>query len=368
MIGLTLGTYLARHFLFYTVLIFLLFVFLIMSVDLVELSRAMSKRADVSFSSVISIAALRAPGLAQRILPFAVMFGAASSLMLLNRRLELVVVRAAGVSVWQFILPALLSAILLGLFSALIYNPLALQGTKLSQGVEAAAFGKVKGSFSNKTNNFWLRVGRPDGDAIFRARVSENAGRTLTAVSVYRFAKNGESVDRIDAEKADFLPRSNDRGVYRLTNAVVSSPGVAGKPQPVLDIPVTISEQQLQVNTSLPSNISFWDLPKQAERAREAGRNHLVFLTEHQAQLANALLFASMVILSACVSLRFARFGQNGMLIFSGVAAGFVLYVASRLALSFGSSGLVSTVAAAWTVPLLASVIGVWVLLNQEDG
>ena len=47
-------------------------------------------------------------------MPFCVLIGAMSCYLNLSRRLELVVARAAGMSAWQFIAPALIVALLLG--------------------------------------------------------------------------------------------------------------------------------------------------------------------------------------------------------------------------------------------------------------
>ena len=123
------------------------------------------------------IALLRAPQFAGQVLPFAVLFGAIASLLVLNRRLELVIARASGVSVWQFLAPILITAALIGLFSSLIYNPLALEGQRQSRGVEASIFGRTKASFANSSKSFWLSVGQTNGEAIFRAGVSEDAGK-----------------------------------------------------------------------------------------------------------------------------------------------------------------------------------------------
>ena len=105
MVGKTLGIYLASHFLRNTVGIFCLFIFLIMAVDLIEFSRRTSSVDDVSFAEILTVVSLRAPSIAENVLPFTVMFGASISLILLNRRLELVIARASGVSVWQFLVP-----------------------------------------------------------------------------------------------------------------------------------------------------------------------------------------------------------------------------------------------------------------------
>ena len=105
MIGQTLSFYLAKNFLRNTVFVFLVFFFLIALVDMLELSRRTARIEDVSFLDVFSIVMLRAPVLSENIVPFAVLFGASASLLLLSKRLELVVARASGVSVWQFLAP-----------------------------------------------------------------------------------------------------------------------------------------------------------------------------------------------------------------------------------------------------------------------
>ena len=147
MIGWTMGLYIARHFMRYIFLIFLLFFFLIIAVDLIELSRSVAKQDHVGFIDVIELAALRAPSIAGNVFPFAVLFGGTLCLLLLNKRLELVVARASGVSVWQFLAPVLICAVALGLFSSMIYNPVSLSLLNASKTVEAHLFGKVKGSF-----------------------------------------------------------------------------------------------------------------------------------------------------------------------------------------------------------------------------
>ena len=48
-------------------------------------------------------------------MPFAVLVGAMVCYLNLSRRLELVVARAAGVSAWQFVAPAMVIALLIGI-------------------------------------------------------------------------------------------------------------------------------------------------------------------------------------------------------------------------------------------------------------
>ena len=84
----------------------------------------------------------RVPQVTEQILPFCVLIGAMSCYLNLSRRLELVVARAAGMSAWQFISPALVVAFLLGVFATTVYNPISAILQERSKRYEAELFGQ----------------------------------------------------------------------------------------------------------------------------------------------------------------------------------------------------------------------------------
>src|SRR5437588_10209762 len=71
------------------------------------------------------MAALKMPHTAQEIMPFAILFGTMLAFWRLTRSNELVVARAAGVSVWNFLTPALLVALFVGIVTVTLFNPIA---------------------------------------------------------------------------------------------------------------------------------------------------------------------------------------------------------------------------------------------------
>ncbi|MDH3738117.1 MAG: LptF/LptG family permease, partial [Alphaproteobacteria bacterium] len=120
----TLFIYIGRQFLFWFVAVFLSMIAVIILIDAVELLRRSATKVDVSTAVVTSMALLRAPFLAQEAVPFAAMFGGILTYFRLTRNHELVVIRAAGVSVWQFMLPALLVVVMVGVAKVTLLNPL----------------------------------------------------------------------------------------------------------------------------------------------------------------------------------------------------------------------------------------------------
>jgi lipopolysaccharide export system permease protein len=75
-----------------------------------------------------------------------------------------------------------------------------------------------------------------------------------------------------------------------------------------------------------------------------------------------------MVFVAASVSLRFFRFGGVARMVLGGVAAGFMLYVATEVMRDLGGSGLVGPTVAAWFPAVVGSLLGTLALLYQEDG
>ena len=85
------------------------------------------------------------PFITERVMPFSVLVGAMFCYLNLSRRLELVVARAAGVSAWQFISPAMVVAVLIGIALTTIYNPISANLRERSKRLEAELFGPRQG-------------------------------------------------------------------------------------------------------------------------------------------------------------------------------------------------------------------------------
>jgi lipopolysaccharide export system permease protein len=68
------------------------------------------------------------------------------------------------------------------------------------------------------------------------------------------------------------------------------------------------------------------------------------------------------------VSLRFFRFGGVQKMVLSGVGAGFLLYVLSKVTEDLSKAELMHPIAAAWLPVCVGGLTGFLALLYQEDG
>jgi lipopolysaccharide export system permease protein len=114
--------------------------------------------------------------------------------------------------------------------------------------------------------------------------------------------------------------------------------------------------------------VPFWDLPQYIQIAEHAGLGAAGYRLQFQKLLARPFLMAAMVFLAAAVSLRFFRFGGVQKMVLSGVAAGFLLYVLSKVTEDLSKAELMHPGVAAWLPVLVGSLTGFLALLHQEDG
>ena len=120
----TLARYFGLRFLNAVLVVFAGIFALVALIDYIELMRRAGDIPNVSAALVAKTSFYRVPQVVERILPFCVLIGAMSCYLNLSRRLELVVARSAGMSAWQFVMPAVVVAFVFGLIATTIYNPI----------------------------------------------------------------------------------------------------------------------------------------------------------------------------------------------------------------------------------------------------
>jgi lipopolysaccharide export system permease protein len=155
---------------------------LIFTIDLVETLRRTGDSARATGVMMTLLSLFHTPVIAEQVLPFAVLFGAMIAFLNLSRRLELVVARAAGVSVWQFLTPPILVVLLIGVVSVAAYNPLSAALKQRADQIEAKIFGQ---GGQTSSAGLWVRQRSIDGQAIIRAERATDGGAALSAVTVF---------------------------------------------------------------------------------------------------------------------------------------------------------------------------------------
>ncbi len=332
-------------------------------VDYFELMRRGAEWPKATAWLLAQISMYRIPQLTEQIMPFAVLVGAMSCYLTLSRRLELVVARAAGVSAWQFVAPALVVAFLLGTVATLAYNPLAASLHERSKRIEAGMLGETLSALQESTSGFWVRQKSADGAAIINAKSSREQGSNLGGVTVYTLDENGGFRDRIEARSAEL-----EHGYWRLDDARIYSPGQPPAIEQAYRLNTNLTLEQVRESFATPETVPFWQLPSYIEMADRAGLAAAGYRLQYNELLARPFLLCAMVLLAAAVSLRFFRFGGVQKMVLSGICAGFLIFVLQKITEDMSKSELLPPVAAAWIPVLVGGLTGFVALLYLEDG
>jgi lipopolysaccharide export system permease protein len=89
----------------------------ILLIDFVEEMRTVGARADLGPMEAARLTLLKTPMLIEQTLPFVVLAGSMMAIIGLNRRSELIAMRASGVSAWRFLTPPAFVGIVLGIIT-----------------------------------------------------------------------------------------------------------------------------------------------------------------------------------------------------------------------------------------------------------
>lgn len=359
----TLSIYFAKRFVLAVIGVFVGVYFLVGIIDFIEMSRRTGDMANVSAFTVAQISFFRLPLMLERLMPFCVLIGAMTCYLNLSRRLELVVARAAGMSAWQFVGPALVAALVLGILGTAVYNPVSAALQEQARKLEAEIFGNATSALQQTSTGLWVRQRSADGEAIVNARATTEQGIKLSGVSIFTFDTEGRYQDRIEAKTATLEP-----GQWQLRDARVYSPGLPPADHAAYSLKTNLTPQQVQETFVNPETVSFWALPSHIADAENAGLKAAGYRLQFHKLLARPFFLVAMVFLAAAVSLRFFRMGGVQKMVLGGIGAGFLLYVLAKVTEDLSKAELMHPVAAAWVPAILGGLTGFVALLYQEDG
>ena len=362
MIGPTLWQYLFRRYAVMTGWFVLGVMIIIFMVDFNEFANRASLREGYTLSKGLLLSALRLPNIFQVTIPFIILFSAMSVLIVLNRKYELLVARSAGVSAWQFLMPLCTASFLIGIIMVVVVNPLSARALLMVQELEVG-IGIQQGTVGTIKRMPWIRQRTEEGVTIIGAANIARRGLLLGDATFIRLNDDGSIRERLDSATAT-LEEGN--WVLRDTNRV--SRDTASQTLERVEIKTNLRPEFVEESLASPQSISFFELPRKIEVARSFGLGANAFAVQYQSLLALPLLLVAMTLIAATVSLRFIRFGQSGTVILAGILVGFLLYVVTVLAKAFGTAGAVPPFVAAWLPVIIATALGVTVLLHKEDG
>jgi lipopolysaccharide export system permease protein len=359
----TLSNYLGRQYAFWLAGAFLALMVIALMFDIVEMMRRASGKEDATISIILQMSLFKLPHLAETILPFTVLFGAMFSFWRLANANEIIIARAAGVSIWQFLMPAMIFTFGVGVFQVVIFNPFSAVMLSKFENVEAKYLKRTTSMLAVSKNGLWLRQSDVGGQAVIHAlRVSQEEMK-LHDVIIFQFEGSDKFVGRIDAEVAQLKV-----GYWDIRDAWISTPNRAVRRVAKYKLPSDLTLTKIQESFASPETMSFWDLPAfiaELEAAGFSGHRHRLHL---YSLLALPVLLCGMVLVAAAFTVHINKRSGAFSAVVGGVVISFFLYILGDTVHALGLSTNVPTQLAAWTPASVTLMIGLALLLHLEDG
>lgn len=359
----TLNFYIGRQFLFWFGCVILALVGIILLFDTIELIRRTSSREDATLSVVLGMAIFKTPHMIEKAVPFAILFGGMFSLWRLNRSNEIVVVRAAGVSAWQFLLPVIVLAAAIGAFKVMLFNPFASAMLLRYEQLEAKYIRGKSSLAAVSEEGIWMRQSTKTGHYVMHARMVAPNEMRLDGVIIFLMRNQDTFVGRIDAP----IARLRD-GYWALEKARITGPSQPPRFLAQYRIETNLTPENIQDSFAPPETMSFWALPHFIAVLEAAGFSGLRHQLYWHAQMAHPLLLIAMVLLAATFSLRQVRRGGTSLLVVGGITTGFLLYFLSDVVSALGVSARIPVILAAWSPAAVSCLLGVAMTFHLEDG
>jgi lipopolysaccharide export system permease protein len=368
-IPLTISAYFGRHFAFAVLIMLAALSALVSLFDFLELLRESAAAPSAGFGTIVQIELFRLPWTLLQILPFAVLLGGIIAFWRLARSSELVVARAAGISVWQFLAVPVLIATLFGAVGTGAMSPLSAIMYGRAETLYNLYLKPGGGPLSLNGGQLWVRQADKgldsNGVAVLHAgdvQLRDNVLRADT-VTVLRLDSQTMLLQRLEARHATL-----DDGAWDLSQVSVLQPGMDPQYHKTLAFPTDLTVHRVQESFASPDSLSFWALPGFIELLKKSGFSPIQHELAFQALAALPLLCATMALVAAGFSMRPSRRGGATQMLVSGVGCGFALFMISEVANQFGTSGAVPVILAAWAPAAAGFFLALALLLHLEDG
>lgn len=308
---------------------------------------------DAPFLSILKVIALYLPTALSNSLPIALLFAAAYSLAALYAGNELTVIFGSGVSLASLTFPVFIIAALLCVGSFLFDDGVVLKTIKAKNELSRSLL-KQGDSMSNPD----VTVISRDGEVVYRAQFYDDAGRSLSGVTVVERDASGAPVARTDAAIARWdgsrwvfgtvrrFVRVEDGSWTEVSFGSWSSDRLDERPDAFRSLNRDLEE------------LSSSELGVYVKFLRRAGLPYAGALAERHKRFSFAFTPLIVVLLAGSSGCRFRKNVLLASLLTSLVAAT-MYYVAQMVSMLLAKTGAIDPIVGAWTPLIVFSAAGI---------
>lgn len=319
-------------------------------------------RAGGAIDDILLFFVCKLPEMIGQTASFSILMTTLLTLGLLSRSSEVIAMRSCGVSLLRISFPMLalgLAASVLLLFNAELVVP---KSYERMDYIERVAIKKQNVNAFFKRNNIWFH----SDTMILQAQMFEPQTKVLKGVIIWTLDASMNPLSRIDAETAEF--RDNR---WKLIKPVLKDfgqgHGFTVRTAATMDLALNLKIDDLRVLDNNADNLSFNKLREYADNLQSGGYQAYRYLTMMHTKLAYPFAAFVMVILGVPFAIRNSRSGGIALGIGASIAIGFAYFVVNAVLLSYGRSGVLPPLVAAWGANIIFALSGIWLAMTVKN-
>ncbi len=299
------------------------------------------------------------PEVIVQVTPLAVLMSTLLTLGLLAKSSEITAMRSCGMSLPRIVAPIIGVALTTSVLTFVIGEFIVPRSTAQTKYIEEVQIAKKSPNTFFRQSNIWYR----EAFLILRAHLFDPPTRTLRGVTIWLIGPGMQPVKRIEADQAGFVPGGCMlKGVTtrEITAGSVASTTTA-KEAP---LPINLRVSDLKVIEKFSDDMGFFELRRYCKKLKKGGYDPMRYLAQMHSRI--SLPFASLIM--ACLGIPFALRGgrSSGIAVGIGMSLGigFSYFIINAFVLSFGQTGVLPPLVAAWAANIIFAAAGVWLAMT----
>lgn len=337
------------------------FVVVLQALDLLNRSEAIMAADGATTQSILRYLLLRAPQIASQFVPFAALLAIVVTLSTLNLTSEIVIMRAAGMSVHRVLAPIGVVCLFISATHFLFHEFVVIPNTEELAYWEANDYAiGLKRDAATRTN---IRVTyeREIVSAASAARTED--GVRLRDVVIYGLDDGGLARSITEAKSALF-----EKGAWRLFDVRSAAAATATSDEArTRSWSTSLNPELLFALTLNPDRSSLPTIIRQIGQLRRDGADARPATTSFLSRFSKPMATLLMPLLGAIAGFGVSRQGNQLARASIGAALGFLYFVAENLMLAVGKLGAVPPMLGAFFPFALFLVVGFAILIAMES-
>ncbi|MDR3579997.1 MAG: LPS export ABC transporter permease LptG [Oryzomonas sp.] len=315
-----------------------------------------------SGGDIVRFFAWKLPEMVGQTASFSILMATLLTLGLFSRNSEIIAMRSCGISLLRISFPMLFLGLVASFLLLLNAELVVPDSYEHMERIERVNIRKQGINAVFRRNNIWFR----SDSLILQAHLFDPQTKTLRGVILWKLDQFMNPTSRIDAESAEF---HDGRWTLKGLAMMDFSQGqrYAVRRAQTMEVPLNLKLDDLRVLDNNADNLSFRKLKEYAENLQSGGYQAFRYLTMMHTKLSSPFAAFVMVILGIPFAFRNSRSGGTALGIGASIGIGFAYFVVNAMLLSYGRSGVLPPLVAAWGANIIFCLGGVWLAMTVRD-